>query len=263
MSDQDQDLVRPPTAPNTVAKKKTAYEATEAEVSLAAFEKVLGGRNKLIAALITSPDLTPTIQKVLELVYDPRFGRYPLGRLCASAGILPGEFFAAVRDALQATSNMLVLDHVSTALPNLTLEMLKQAVDHDEICDLCSGTTTITVPAPRRKGQAPGEPTIESCPTCHGKGVIKVRANLEVQKLALELAGLLKKGGGLSITQQQAIVQPTKPAGNGSEAYSSDSLVKLQQATHGILFSRDLPRPTTVPVVESLDAEIVPPDTEP
>lgn len=217
------------------------YEHETAAPAIQAFEKLLGGRAGLAADLLLSPDLTPTIRRVLELIYDPRFDREPLGRLCAKAGLTPGEFFAAFRDAAIAKAHVQALQKLADALPQLTVDLLTQAVHHEETCHRCEGETTITVTMKaKRRGQPPID-TIKTCPTCRGTGLVRVKADLETQKIALELIGLLKKSGGITLTQQQ-LTMSAKPSLDASES-PLGGLAQLQQAVSGILFSRDLPRP--------------------
>ena len=242
-----------PTSPSASASPQV-YELRGANSAIAAFETVLGGRELLTAELITSPDLTPAIQRVLTLIYDPRFDREPLGHLCAKAGVSPGEFFASFRDATLAKANVQAMRQIAEALPKLTADLLVQSVGHDERCEDCQGEKTIRVTVADKQGRK--RQVDQPCSACRGKGTVWVKGNLEVQKIALELAGLLRKGGGgVSITNQQLNVQKSAAV----DAGGADGLAQLQQAVSGILFGRDLPRSSPAP----LDAEVVAEDAAP
>lgn len=214
------------------------------------FAKVLGGRADLAAELLTSPDLTAPIRKVLLLILDPRFDRHSLSKLCDEAGLTPGEFFAAFRDATLAKANITAIRKVAERLVAITECVLDGAVNQLIVCEECNGSTQQLYP-PARKGQ---DPTIGKCLRCNGHGEVPVRADFEKQKIALELGGLLKKGPAVQLNQLHQSLHLTQ-SGSGS------NLAQLQQAAAAVMFGRDQPPldlpPDPPPVTEIVEAEVV------
>jgi hypothetical protein len=189
------------------------------------FEKIIGGRGDLAGELLTSPDLTPPIRKILTLILDPRFDTYPLAKLCDQAGILPGDVFRAFRDATIAKANIQALRRVAERLVTITESLLDDASDRMVICDECSGSKQQLI-KPKK-----GDPTIIDCTRCNGTGTVMLRADFEKQKLALELGGLLKKGPAVQLNQQTNHTLNLSTGAGG--------IAQLQQAVSGMLFGRN------------------------
>lgn len=207
------------------------------------FEAVLGGRSALAEELLTSPELTPRIQRVLTLILDPRFDKYPLAYLCEKAGVLPGDLFASFRDATLAKANLLALRVAADKLPGMLAEMMRDAVDREIVCPECQGLR-VTTPEPT---DAQKNPTPERCRSCFGHGVTILKADRAVQKIALELTGLLRKNGGITVQQTNQTLQVNDPP----VTTGAGGLAQLQQAVSGILFGGPL-RPAAPPAVIDL-----------
>lgn len=199
--------------------------------AIQSFADVIGGRDTLQAELAIAPDLSPELQTVRLLLADPRHDRASLGDICRKSGVAPCDLFKAFRDAAIAKANLEALTAVARRLPEITADVLSQAVAREETCPRCHGTGTIS------KGKDP-----VPCAPCRQSGTIHVPGSLEHQRLALELTGLLHKSG-FSFAQQIVVPQP---AGNGSFG----SLEQLQQAVAGVLSGH-------ISVPESIDADLL------
>ncbi len=216
--------------------------------AIATFEKVLGGRASLTADLLLSPDLTPPIRKVLTLILDPRFDTYPLAGLCHSAGLTPGDVFAAFRDATLAKANIRALRAVAERLVTITEHLLEDATDRQVICDDCTGSTQQLYPA---KGKQPEQ--VGPCLRCNGTGTILLRADFEKQKIALELGGLLKKAPNVQVHSRNQTLNLTQHNQGGG-----GGIAQLQQAVSGMLFGRGFVADLSAePVVEATVIEPV------
>lgn len=78
------------------------------------------------------------------------------------------------------------------------------SIPHDMECQGCLGTkeVTIKVMEPDSEGRKhPIDKTVP-CGFCRGTGLIKVIPDLEHQKVALEIGGILKKGQGIQVGVQ-------------------------------------------------------------
>lgn len=227
------------------------FEKDLASQAITKIEDALGGRGRLTEDLITSPELTPSIRYVLTLVFDPRYDHLPLGKLCQMAGITPGEFFRAFRDAKLAKASVKAMSAIADGLVPIAQELVRDAVSHQETCPLCAGTKTILVRDRQHRlkkkaklngedgDAAPGEKNVRiPCTQCLGVGQIHVRGGLEEKKLALELAGLLRKGPGIVVQQNTQHNQQNNLSIAGEDG--AGGLGALQQAVSLIMQS---PRP--------------------
>lgn len=233
----------PRTTPTEVVQATEArlYAKQQAAKAVEVFVAVLGGREGLINELLISPEITPRIQSVLTLVLDPRFADYPLAYLCDKAGLVPGEVFAAFRDAKVALANIEAMRRVANALPDIVDQFLRDAVDREQSCAVCHGTGTVTVQEGSRR-TAPKAPRHAPCKDCYGRGTILVPANREAQKTVFEIIGLLRKSG-LSVNQFTQLNQQTTLDLQVDASDGSAGLAQLQQAVSGILFGQPLALP--------------------
>lgn len=222
------------------------FEQPHAGHSITVFEKAIGGRGELAADLLTSPDITPEIRNVLLLILDPRFDRISLAKLCFDARITPGQLFRAFRDAAMAKAHILVVREVAKCLPQIAKELLAAAVEHDATCPICNGLK-ITIRPPTRTKPERRLP----CTRCQGTGRIRVPADFDRQKLALDLGGLLKNGPLVQVNHQD---NRTLSLGSGSAA----GLAQLQQAAASIIFGKQIVPKETAPAAPVIEAEAVP-----
>lgn len=191
-------------------------ERASANRAVETFVKLTGGREALVETLELAGS-SPDVQKVLELLADPRYERMSLARICALAGLTVADFFAAFRTARLQRAQIEAIELVAQGLAPVVADVMRRAAPYDVACTACRGTGSVST------GDAPSVP----CETCHGKGAILEEPDLDRQKLALELAELLKKGGGLTISQTNQTVTMGAGAGLGT-------LERVQQAVSGL-----------------------------
>ena len=229
---------------------KGLFVGTQAAAAIAKFEQEIGGRQVLLDAVLLSPDLTPEMEDLLGALVDDRLKDEPLARLCAGVGLRPGAVLAAFRDADMGRASLQSLRKIADKLPAVTAQVLLAAVDHEQICGTCRGDRqeTILVPA---KGKSPEHEETRTCRTCKGRGTIYVEADPDRQDRVLEMAGLLQKGGGISINQSHVEVANQTAV----TVDAAGGLAQLQQAVSGILFSRTAQAPASEIDVEPAPAE--------
>lgn len=209
--------------------------------SIVAYEAAIGGRQALIEAL-SSGDSSEEVQQVLVFIADPKYDTWTLARICAHAGISPGQLFQAFRHAAIARAQVMAMLEVANQVPKITAELLAEAIAHTTTCTSCNGVGTKT-PEPTAKNP---EPAPYKCGACQGQGKIHVPADLERQKIALELANLLKKAGGIAIQNNVSVPAPASKGG---------SLEQLQQAIGEIMYGRgSTPEPAPVDPTTSTES---------
>lgn len=219
------------------ARRETQLLDVEA---IRVFEQALGGREALTAVLATGAD-DPAVEQVLVLLLDPTTAAAPLPKLCALAGLTVADLFKAFHKASLMRGQIRVAAQLEAQLPGVIADLLRRAQPYDEPCTACGATGT-TTPEPTRKvpNPAPGP-----CGACGGKGQIHVLPDLERQKVVLDLAELLKKGSGISVSQN--VINAPAPASGGL-----GSLEQLQQVVSDALYKSPTERPT-------VEAEVVDP----
>lgn len=242
----------------STTSRSSAYVSLPAVTSaLDAFESALGGRSLLIESLATSPDLTPELRLVLALLADPRDRGQTtppsLGKICAQAGITPGELFAVYKHATVAKAALLAIHEASAKIVEMTQDAISHCVEQVSTCSACDGMGMVT-PEPTKKKPNPNP---EKCFTCAGSGKIKVPSSLEHQKFVFDLLGLVKKSG-LSINQQ-VLVPQVGGGGSGSGGFGGGSLEQLQQAVGDLLYGRSAAAVPSRPSPAPIDAETIPP----
>lgn len=237
----------------------TVFGHARAAKTINTMEEAVGGRDALVGDLLTAPDLSPRMLNLIQLAFDPRFASYDLGWLCAKADITPGEVFLCFRDAAAAKAQLLTLQKVADKIPEIVASLLTQAIDHEDACFICAGTGTVTEVRKAKKGQPPPEPEQIPCKACRGLGLVKVKGDLDVQKIALEVVGVLKKSTAPTVNVNQSSTSNTLNVGRGSpDAVALGGLAQLQQAVSGILFGRDAIRRPAPPPDPVIDAEPLP-----
>lgn len=230
-------------SPQHGSERQQLFERPVAASAIAVFEKLLGGKTELLQGLLSSPEITPNIRKVLSAMLDPRKADRSLSALCADANVLPGEVFGAFRDATIAKATVQSLVEISQRLPKITVDYLTNAVDHAIVCPSCSGSRKEILRGnggtkkSRKKAElevaVPVPDKLIDCTRCNGEGTVVKAAEVGHQETVFEIMGLLKKGSGISITQTNQTIAPAQDLGGGL-----GGLEQLQQAVSGILFGR-------------------------
>lgn len=225
-------------------EKLSETERESGIAAVATFVEQLGGKAAVIEALEIASD-QPEVDAVLSLLADPRYDAWSLRRLCQNAGLTVHEFFGAFRKAAMVRAQIRATQKIADGLVPVVEDVMRRAAPYDEICPECEGTGSMT-PDPSKRNP---NPLPEPCKACRAAGKLSVLPDLDRQKLALELADLVKKGGGLQIQNNQLNV------GSTAGSPGAGDLEKLQQALSGINFAVDPPAATPKMTV---DAEILP-----
>lgn len=226
----------------------TDAEADLSSAAVDAFTVAIGGRQGLLDALVVASG-TPDVDKVTNLLIDPRYGGWTLRRICALAGLSVADLFRAYQKALVVRAHLQATRIVTEQLTHVVDDIMRRNQPHDETCELCDGTGTYT-PNPTKKVPNP-EP--QSCVRCRGKGLIVVKPDLDRQKVALELGQLIQRQGGINVQQNNL----TLPAGTSSPT-APGALEQLQQAVHETLYPRARPLPSaSAPPPDSVEAEVL------
>lgn len=176
--------------------KGAAYPVLVVE-SLAQVERDLGGRAQVAGMLALAP-LTADLRYILGLLGDPRQQGKSLAEVCALGNILPGELLRHLTTAAMVVGKVKVAKTVGDGMAAVAQDVMRRAAPFEEACGACRGTGSIT-PEPTKAETNPGP---GPCETCAGVGRLRYLPDLARQELALELAHLLPKGGGLQILNQ-------------------------------------------------------------
>jgi len=225
---------------------------TDEEVDLSAnavmaFETALGGRDALIDVLAVADD-APEVARILNLLLDPRYQAMSLRRLCTMTGLSVADFFAAYKTAAVVRAHIQAAPIIAAKLLGVVDDLMTRAQPHYLICPVCRGTGSI-VPEPTT---AKPNPIPEPCTSCV-EGRQLVLPDLDRQKLALEVAELIKPRGGMVFNQANLLnTNGDRPSGGATGA-----LEQLQQAASSVLFSR-APAPVEAPET-IINGEVAPP----
>jgi cytochrome c553 len=176
--------------------------------------EILGGREALVAALEIGEG-RKEIDQVLGLLADPRYAGMSLRRICSLAGLTIADFFAAFRSATLVRAQVQATAAIAAGLPAVVQDVVRRAAPYQATCTSCHGVVST-------------DPKAAPCPVCRGAGETTVEPDLDRQKLALEIGEILKKGGGISLTQ----TNQTMVVGGGAGA---GMLERLQQTVSGVM----------------------------
>jgi hypothetical protein len=201
--------------------------------SLALFEKALGGRARIIDAL--EIDATPSVQKFVRLLLNPHFDELSLAELAEQAEASLPDILRAYRNATLAKAQILAANEIAARLPEVAKDVMERALPVEILCPVCRGEGTQLV---RKEPQA--------CKTCTGTGKVKRSPSVQRQRLALELAELVKTPkGGTTLLQQFNTVSAT-PLGPTVVG----PLEKMQTALAELLYNRPATIDVTAQAVE-------------
>lgn len=101
------------------------------------------------------------------------------------------EFLNILREARMAFSNYQTQEIIDKHRPKVVESAMKAAESKTKRCPECKGKGELKSPHPE---EAPVE-----CPSCYGKGKITILPDHERAITALEISGVLKKGGGVAV----------------------------------------------------------------
>lgn len=218
-----------------VRPKRRSYQLLDGEAAraLQRLEAQHGGRQALIAMLVFAPKSDPLDTFLAQLV-DPRADQLPLAHLCDAAGVWPRDLLKWLEQAQLAEARAKAAQQVAQDTPRVAADVMRRAQVHQTLCPDCKGEGhqyRLVQPTQLNEEGEPvptGDPYLAKvpCAYCGQSGYVASEPHGPAVDQALEMAGLLAKSGGLSITQQQLVI------GAGPAA----SLPALQSAIDQILY---------------------------
>lgn len=222
---------------------------------LHAIEESVGGRAAVVGLLSLAP-LTKDLQYVLGILGDPQQQGKSLAECCALANVLPGDLLKHLAAAALVRGKIQAAQRIGSGIPAVIEDIMRRAAPYEEACADCQGTASITPdPTPETPNPVP-----QPCDTCRGSGRLRYLPTLETQKLAVELAQLLPKSGGLQI----AVQQNNHQGSTGGGTMGMGALERLQLATDRVIYEGEgrgrPPGETEEGEDQEVEGEVLPPE---
>lgn len=204
------------------------------QAALTAMEADLGGRQAVFGTLVDAsaasaltPDLAAKARQLAELLAQPKWAERSLGALARRAGVSLTDLLTLYKEARLFRAHLQALHTVAARIPETVADIMRRSAPYEDACGACSGIGEITQ-EPSKKHPNPGP---EPCPSCRGSGRLRYPADPTAQEQALQLAGLLKGGGGgIAIDIRQQTLQHTQHQTVFATAGSVASLFSRVQA---------------------------------
>lgn len=207
-----------------VALPRVVSKAEEA--AFATVEAELGGREKLVAALSLAK-LSERERQVVGMIADPDNDGRSLARICAQGEIGLGRLLGIFREAVLARGQVIAITRIAQKVPDVAAAVMEDATPGWRICLACLGAKQVEEKNPDTK-----EMELVPCGRCNGRGEVYHRPDHDVQKTALQISGLLDKGGAKITT----IVAQQQTGGGGSP--DTGMFDQLMGALDGALYGK-------------------------
>jgi len=171
-----------------------AHRNQRVEEALTSLERALGGRHSLIASLLQA-NLGDSENTFMELLADPRNDTANLAKIAGLAGLSVGRVLQIFKEAKGAEAYVRSINRIYDRLPDIAGDIADRSVPTTTRCALCRGTGVVdsTTGAAQVPGADPAN--LVACWPCEGLGKVVVHPDLERQKIALQIGGVLKKDG--------------------------------------------------------------------
>jgi hypothetical protein len=198
----------------------TAIAIPSAAEALADIEKQVGGRQAIVQALVIAPP-SKDVKYVLGLLCDPDIKRrgMSLTEICIEAKITPGHLLDLLERGTKLRARIIAGQIIARGTPAVAEDVMQKAAPYEDACPDCQGTGAIT-PDPTPDTPNPGH---APCKKCAGQGKLRYEADPDCRKLALEMAGLTAKGGGINIGIQTNV----QTTGGGGAGMAYEALTEL------------------------------------
>lgn len=199
--------------------------------ALATLEDEVGGRDKLIEHLNHSA-LTKEQEYFIGQLADPRNSKQSLAQIAKTAKISFGNLIKFFQDAGFVKAQLAANQKIWEKLPEVAGDVMEKAVTRVVDCQTCLGTGELVYDLAKPASWKEGDPLPQEtkpCFICFGRKQITIEPAHEVQKTALEIGGLLKRGVnvGVNVGVQQ---------NNNFAMLGNDHMRDLRAATDKILF---------------------------
>ena len=201
--------------------------------------QMTGGRDDIMEKLEANPELPVTVGRVLDVMRSKPSVSF--ARAIAEAKADPAVALDAYAKGAMALSKMDVLLSLYKEMPALFKDLMRHAIDAEDVCEICMGLGQVQPRAGINKLSAP-------CPRCKGSGKVLTSSEhkqFAMQK-ALEMSQMLPQKGPLVAVQQNQQVNVTDGSGG--------LLEKMSKMADEVLYHR-----SPAPVV---DAEVLNADQE-
>jgi len=166
------------------------YKSKTTKTALDRLEENIGGREALVDT-IGLASLDKKQEHFLRLLCDPARAHDSLVTIARDSGLLPTNIMALFRDAAFAKAHTLAMGQLSEAVPAIVKDITDKSVDAKIECPNCFGEGFIDEGV--------------KCGQCSGRGQVMRTSDIDRQKIALEAAGVLRKGPGVSVNVQQNV----------------------------------------------------------
>lgn len=203
------------------------------EAAFAVIEAEMGGRQKLVATLVTA-QLDDATSQLLGAIADPQHDTESLAKICALYGVAPAGLMKVFRTAVLTRGQMIATARIAEKAPDVAAAVMEDAIPSDRTCPKCLGARLVDKPT------AADPNATEECGLCHGHGTIRFVPDHDVQKTALQIAGLLERGGGVKVTT--LVANQNLNAGTDSGSYD-----KLIGALDGVIYGKGRDRMRSAP----------------
>jgi len=227
------------------ATRQLALAAPSVARELTQLEKDLGGRQQLLALLALAP-LTPDLRYVLGLLGDPAHDHRSLASICADGNILPGDLLKHLGAAALHRGQVLARQRIGESIPAVVEDVMRRAAPYEEACGTCMVAGAATGQVTPDPTPTDPNPQPQICPDCKGSLKILYMPSLDRQRVAIDLAHLVERGGGISITNQNLNLGAAASGGQGA-------LEQLQTLTDQILYG-------DAAALDPVEAEVTPVD---
>lgn len=187
-------VMKLPSTDSSETQVVSVAQIKKGRTALEQFEAGVGGREALIETLELA-QLDKKQEHLLNLLLDPKRRYDTINTIARDAGMKPAAVIDLFRSASFAKAHALSMAKMAEALPAVVEDIAAKSVDAKIECPTCFGQQKIAG---------------ADCPTCYGKGQIMRFSDLDRQKILLESAGVMKKGGGVNVNvnQQVAVTNP-------------------------------------------------------
>jgi len=228
---------------HAAATRQLAMATPSVVQELTRLEKDLGGRRTLLSLLALAP-LTPDLRYILGLLGDPAHDHRSLASICADGNILPGDLLKHLGAAALHKGQVLARQRIGESIPAVVDDVMRRAAPFEEACPDCMVDGQSTGRVTPEPTAANPNPAPEPCPSCKGSLRILYMPTLDRQRMAIDMAGLIDRGGGgISILNQNLNLGTAASGGQGA-------LEQLQTLTDQILYG-DAP-------LDPVEAEVLP-----
>lgn len=219
--------------PKALSRLSRDFTPTVVE-RLQEIEQELGGREQLVGMLVLAP-LTPDLRYVLGLLGDPKNQGKSFAAICAQGNVLPGAILKHLAEAALLLGKTKASQRIGDGIEAVAEDVMRRAAPYVDSCHTCLGIGTLT-PEPTKDNP---NPSPNPCETCLGTGKLTYSPDLERQRLAIDMAQLLPKSGGIQIAQIN---------GQGPPSAGFGTLERLQQLTDKILYG------------DPIEGDVIPPE---